>query len=612
MYTLDPFQLTRLVLGVAAAVWLGVVAWLGFSVHRQQVRGAVWFSVSTALMAWMTFWTVLSQTIGHTHPWTRVVSTSLSGYGGPSFLMLVWSSVYPRARLPLAWMLVGVPGGLWALVMLTHPPSMAFLEAFLRGGPQRWDPVSSPFYLAHIVGNTFAFSTGFWLVVRGWRASEDGPYRRSLAWLAAGLATGVLSMFFFGLAAPALNLRFALAIAPVATLPATAFGIRALREAGEHARAGWIRAQQAEAARQESVAIALAGLTADVGGALAEIATRSALASVEPPSGRDGAALLRALERSARGAERRLAQVARSLAPDAEPVALDLVPLVAALGARVHVDVADDTRAALILGDHRGLQRALAALVDNALDADPAPPTLTLRRVASAVVPATAVGGDVDGRRAVLLEVRDKGPGMAADVRERCLEPYFSARSGHRGLGLLAVVQAIRISGGALDIDSAPGRGTCVRLWFPEADVPAAAGDVAAARIVTEPTVLLLDADAARVELLREMLRNRGVGLLAAADGGTLRRTLAATTFAGSVALCVQRPARGESAALAIATDRDVVFAEIVVVCDPDDPAPAAAQPLTRPVAPQALAELLARAVSPRSTAATRSNSGIS
>ena len=167
MYTLDPFQLTRLVLGVAAAVWLGVVAWLGFSVHRQRVRGAVWFSVSTALMAWMTFWTVLSQTIGHTHPWTRVVSTSLSGYGGPSFLMLVWSSVYPRARLPLAWMLVGVPGGLWALVMLTHPPSMAFLEAFLGGGPQRWDPVSSPFYLAHVVGNTFAFSSGFWLVVRG-------------------------------------------------------------------------------------------------------------------------------------------------------------------------------------------------------------------------------------------------------------------------------------------------------------------------------------------------------------------------------------------------------------------------------------------------------------
>ena len=67
------------------------------------------------------------------------------------------------------------------------------------------------------------------------------------------------------------------------------------------------------------------------------------------------------------------------------------------------------------------------------------------------------------------LTVADTGPGMSLEVQERCLEPFFTTKErGHgSGLGLPTVYGLVKERGGQLRINSAPGRGTAIRIWLP-------------------------------------------------------------------------------------------------------------------------------------------------
>jgi CheY-like chemotaxis protein len=83
------------------------------------------------------------------------------------------------------------------------------------------------------------------------------------------------------------------------------------------------------------------------------------------------------------------------------------------------------------------------------------------------------------------VEVRDNGIGMDEKTRQRCLEPFFStkAQRGGTGLGLAMVYGMMQRHDGTIDIESAPGHGTSVRLTFPirekalpSAQIPAPGG----------------------------------------------------------------------------------------------------------------------------------------
>ena len=69
----------------------------------------------------------------------------------------------------------------------------------------------------------------------------------------------------------------------------------------------------------------------------------------------------------------------------------------------------------------------------------------------------------------VVISVADDGPGMTEEVKRRCLEPFFTtkARGISTGLGLALVHGAVVKAGGAIHIDSHPGRGTAFRLTLP-------------------------------------------------------------------------------------------------------------------------------------------------
>jgi signal transduction histidine kinase len=119
-----------------------------------------------------------------------------------------------------------------------------------------------------------------------------------------------------------------------------------------------------------------------------------------------------------------------------------------------------------LLSDPSELREALINLVFNAVDAMPQGDTITFvtRSISG---PVSQEGGASE--RQLQIEVKDNGIGMDEKTRQRCLEPFFStkAHGGGTGLGLAMVYGMIQRHDGTIEIDSSPGRGTCVRLTFP-------------------------------------------------------------------------------------------------------------------------------------------------
>jgi hypothetical protein len=93
----------------------------------------------------------------------------------------------------------------------------------------------------------------------------------------------------------------------------------------------------------------------------------------------------------------------------------------------------------------------------------------------------------------VRLCVQDNGVGMTAEVRRRAFELFFTTktRGMGTGLGLPLVARVVEDAGGRVELESVPGRGTCVSLLLPAAASPAKTRDkpLSAALAVSEPRV---------------------------------------------------------------------------------------------------------------------------
>jgi CheY-like chemotaxis protein/anti-sigma regulatory factor (Ser/Thr protein kinase) len=134
----------------------------------------------------------------------------------------------------------------------------------------------------------------------------------------------------------------------------------------------------------------------------------------------------------------------------------------------VAIEIQQDlsTPAPSLKSDPTELREALINLVFNAVDALPQGGVITL---SSRVINQTVSSPDSAPQSQVQVEVRDNGTGMDEKTRQRCLEPFFSTKAlrGGTGLGLAMVYGMIQRHDGKIEVESAPGRGTSVRLTFP-------------------------------------------------------------------------------------------------------------------------------------------------
>jgi signal transduction histidine kinase/ActR/RegA family two-component response regulator len=160
----------------------------------------------------------------------------------------------------------------------------------------------------------------------------------------------------------------------------------------------------------------------------------------------------------------------------------------------------------MVMGAETEIRDALTNLVLNAVDAMPKGGTLTVRTKTR--------------DRQALIEVADTGGGMSEAVRARCLEPFFTTK-GERGtgLGLAMVYGMVQRHSAELEIDSALGQGTTVRLAFHIANTDALPSVHVPERPSEPMRLLLVDDDPVLLQSLQFVLASDG-HLVTTTDGG--------------------------------------------------------------------------------------------
>jgi signal transduction histidine kinase/CheY-like chemotaxis protein len=164
------------------------------------------------------------------------------------------------------------------------------------------------------------------------------------------------------------------------------------------------------------------------------------------------------------------------------------------------------------------LEQVIVNLIVNAADALPDGGTIAISTRAP-----TAVDGGAPQRYAV-LSVSDNGIAMDEATRERVFEPFFTTKELGRGtgLGLATVYGIVEQSGGSIDVDSEPGRGSTFRVVLPGVDkeitIPRVPAPVPESTAGTE-TVVVAEDDAMVRALVRVTLEAGGYTVLEASSG---------------------------------------------------------------------------------------------
>ncbi len=206
----------------------------------------------------------------------------------------------------------------------------------------------------------------------------------------------------------------------------------------------------------------------------------------------------------------------------------------------------------LVEGDSSQLSQLLINLLLNAGEAiGPAGGHVRIRAEALALPPEACEGTWVAGELAdgpwVRLDVSDDGPGLAADVRGRIFDPFFSTKGPGRGLGMTTVLGIVKSHRGAITVDSQVGAGTTFSVWLPAATtVPGVPSrSVPGAAAPRGGTILLADDEELVRDVVSKHLQSAGWTVLTACDGEEALQVFAAHREAIEVALLdVRMPGR--------------------------------------------------------------------
>jgi signal transduction histidine kinase len=106
----------------------------------------------------------------------------------------------------------------------------------------------------------------------------------------------------------------------------------------------------------------------------------------------------------------------------------------------------------LARGDADMTKQCLINLVKNAQEAMPRGGSLTVRTGMK--------------QRGIFIQVEDTGTGIPEEIRENVFSPFFSTKDKGAGLGLAMTKKLIEEMGGAVELQTAEGKGTSVTLFL--------------------------------------------------------------------------------------------------------------------------------------------------
>ena len=224
-------------------------------------------------------------------------------------------------------------------------------------------------------------------------------------------------------------------------------------------------------------------------------------------------------------------QVLEAVVLDLGVVTTDMKDMLARL---IGEDIALVTNLAADLGhvkaDRGQIEQVVMNLAINARDAMPQGGQLVVE-TANADLGGEYVRRNVGSRPGphVMLAVSDSGQGIPLELQKHIFEPFFTTKEQGKGtgLGLATVYGIVKQSGGYIEVDSAPGRGTTFRIYLPRVDAatPAAErGPRAAAPTGGTETILLVEDEDGVRELARDILRSNGYTVLEARNGAEALR----------------------------------------------------------------------------------------
>jgi signal transduction histidine kinase len=247
------------------------------------------------------------------------------------------------------------------------------------------------------------------------------------------------------------------------------------REIGEREKAK-LTARLERALRMQMVGQLASGVAHNFNNIIAAILGYSEMAGSEVETGGKAARHIAEIERAAERGRDLVDGIlsfgrrsdARSSFVSASQLLSETTSLLrASLPSGVELIVADVPAGLAVFGEPAQLQQIIVNLCRNAAQAMGGSGRIYVSAVAQHLTIARVFSvSELEPGSYVRFAVSDDGPGFSEEVGKRLFEPFFTTRPAGTGLGLATVRKIVRDHDGAIDVASAPGKGSRFEVWL--------------------------------------------------------------------------------------------------------------------------------------------------